>query len=139
MTTWNTNFLMQLTFPLFLPFRHLSSMFRMKNRPTKMVLAKWRLPNEQLAEIALFLRADVCAELNPVSGVFDSYTNPRALAWIEKKVGMVYLLFNIKIKAFRYFRKKNIMQLNTFLNKIPRLIRWLFNYSFTIFRFYAKI
>ena len=50
------------------------------------MLAKWRLPVEQIAEVAHWLPDSECAELGPVSTHFDSFTSVRALTWLAKKV-----------------------------------------------------
>ena len=56
---------------------------RIENRPTKM---RFRLPVELIAEVAHWLHDSECAELDPVSKTFDSYTRGRALDWLAIKV-----------------------------------------------------
>ena len=52
----------------------------MENRPTIM---RFRLPNELIDEVALWLPDSECADLDPVSRNFDSFTHRRALDWIH--------------------------------------------------------
>ena len=44
------------------------------------------LPVELIAEVAHWLHDSECAELDPVSEKFDSFTHARALTWLRKKV-----------------------------------------------------
>ena len=44
------------------------------------------LPVELIAEVAHWLHDSECAELDPVSAKFDSFTNVRALAWLANEV-----------------------------------------------------
>ena len=55
----------------------------MENRLTKM---RFRLPNELIAEVTHWLPDSECAELDPVSKQFDSYTLGRAMDWLAIKV-----------------------------------------------------
>ena len=45
-----------------------------------------RLPVELIAEVAHWLLDSECAELDPVSANFNSFTNARALKWLAIKV-----------------------------------------------------
>ena len=56
----------------------------MENCPAKM--RRHLLPVELIAEVAHWLDDIECAELDPVSAKFDSFTNARALAWLANKV-----------------------------------------------------
>ena len=51
--------------------------------PAKM---RFRLPVELIAEVTHWLHDSECAELDPVSKQFDSFTHARALAWMAIKV-----------------------------------------------------
>ena len=52
----------------------------MENHPAK---KEFRLPVELIAEVAHWLHDGECAELDPVSKQFDSFTRGRALEWIH--------------------------------------------------------
>ena len=54
---------------------------RIENSQQKM---RRRLPVELIAEVAHWIPDSECAELDPVSKQFDSYSHARALDWIYK-------------------------------------------------------
>ena len=43
-----------------------------------------RLPVEQIAAVTNWIRDSECAELDPVSGQFDSFTRGRARSWLHR-------------------------------------------------------
>ena len=56
---------------------------QIENRPTKM---RFRLPVKLIAEVAHWLDESECAELDPVSKQFDSFTKSKALEWHYNEV-----------------------------------------------------